>query len=139
MIRMKRIGNLAVTLGGIMVIAGAMLRITGKDIAVWIYMAGAVLFLICQLCDRYDGDSVTIRRLRGQQIVGAVFLVLSAVLMYAERWRPEILMNHDMNASLHSFLVGLTARNSWIVFMCISALFELYSSFRLEHESKKEE
>lgn len=124
--------------GGIALIAGAVLRITGIAVAPYLYLGGAIIFGIAQIMDRYDGDSPVVKRLRAQQVLGALFLLISGFLMYAERWRPDIIMNHQSGGAIHSTLVALTAPNNWILFMCIAAVFELYSSFRLDKELEKE-
>lgn len=126
-------------IGGVVLLAGAVMHITGSDISRYLYCGGAVLFAVGQITDGYDGDNLTIRRLRGQQVLGAVFLLLSGLMMCSERWHSDIVMNMEMGDTLRSFLSMLTARNGWIVTMTFAAVFELYSAMRLEHEQKKED
>ena len=136
---MARLESMICPLGGLLVLAGALAHTFTPRTAVWLYCAGAVMFSVSLFFDRYDGGNVTIKRLRGQQVLGAIFLLLSAVLMYAEEFRPEILSNTHLQGTLRTLLVSITARNNWIVFMCIAALFELYSSVRMDMELKKEQ
>lgn len=136
---MNRILEYVMMAGGLVLLVGVVLKMFAPDIAPVIYLAGALSYFAGQIPRRYDGDSMVIRRLHGQQVLGAFFLVLSAVLMYAEKWRPSIVMNTEMPEGLHRTLVSLTAPNSWIVFMAIAAVFELYSSLRIGYELKKEE
>lgn len=134
---MERVLNVVMIAGGVVLLAGAILRITGHEVAVWLYVIGAAMFAAAQFYDRYGGSNPVVRRLRGQQVLGAVLLLFSALLMYAERWHPEIVMDSSMSDSLRAVLSSLTSRNSWIVFAFISAIFELYSSFRLDAEERK--
>lgn len=135
---MEKALNIAMVAGGVMLLAGAVLKITGPEVAVWLYLAGAVLFATAQFYDRYGGRDPVMRRLRGQQVLGAVLLLFSALLMYAERWRPGIVMNTGMADNLRAVLSTLTSRNNWIVFAFVAAVFELYSSFRMDAEEHKD-
>ena len=65
-------------------------------------------------CIRYDGRNFIIKRLRRQQIFGAVALVFTGVLMFTMK------------------------RNEWIVCLSIAAVLELYTAFRIPQELEKE-
>lgn len=135
---MRGLTDIVMMVGGITLLAGAVMHITGSDMSMHLYCGGTLMFAMAQLSDRYDGDNLTIRRLRGQQVLGAIFLLLSGLMMYAERWHTDIVMNMQLNDTLRSLLGMLTARNGWIATMSFAAIFELYSSLRLDHELKKE-
>ncbi len=125
------------TVGGVLLLVGAAVYITGWSYAPYFYLAGSVMFASGQFSDRYTGDDKIIKRLRFQQVLGAVFLLLTAVLMFAEPIHNHILANGTMAPTLRSFLLDLTRRNNWIVTLSIGAVFELYSSFRLDKISKE--
>lgn len=125
------------TVGGVLLLFGAAVFITGWDYAPFIYLAGSVMFASGQFADRYTGDDKIIKRLRFQQILGACFLLLTAALMFADGIHSMLLTDNSMSPGLRSFLLGLTRKNNWIVTLSIGAVFELYSSFRLDHISKE--
>ena len=125
------------TVGGVLLLFGAAVFITGWDYAPFIYLAGSVMFASGQFADRYTGDDKIINRLRFQQILGACFLLLTAALMFADGIHSMLLTDNTMAPGLRSFLLGLTRKNNWIVTLSIGAVFELYSSFRLDHISKE--
>ena len=122
------------TVGGVLLLFGAAVFITGWDYAPFIYLAGSLMFAFA---DRYTGDDKIIKRLRFQQILGACFLLLTAALMFADGIHSMLLTDNTMSPGLRSFLLGLTRKNNWIVTLSIGAVFELYSSFRLDHISKE--
>ena len=93
---------------------GAMLQITRWELSPVIYTIGAVLFAYVQVMDGYQGQNLIIRRLRRQQILGAVLLVFTGVLMFVMK------------------------RNEWIVCLTIAAILELYTAFRIPAEMEKE-
>ena len=125
------------TVGGVLLLFGAAVFITGWDYAPFIYLAGSVMFASGQFADRYTGDDKIIKRLRFQQILGVCFLLLTAALMFADGIHSMLLTDNTMAPGLRSFLLGLTRKNNWIVTLSIGAVFELYSSFRLDHISKE--
>lgn len=125
------------TVGGVLLLVGAAVYITGWSYAPYFYMAGSVMFASGQFADRYTGDDKIVKRLRFQQVLGAVFLLLTAVLMFAEPIHNHILLKTGMSPNLRSFLLDLTRKNNWIITLSVGAIFELYSSFRLDKLSKE--
>lgn len=67
-----------------------------------------------QLVSDYKGKNIIIRRLRRQQLLGAMLLVLTGVIMLL--WK----------------------RNEWIVCLTVAAVLELYTAFRIPQEEAKE-
>lgn len=101
--------------GAILLLIGAVLQITRWEFAPYLYTLGAVMFGYVQVMgNRYDGKSFIIKRLRKQQIFGAIALVFTGVLMFT------------------------TKRNEWIVCLSIAAVLELYTAFRIPQELDKE-
>lgn len=101
--------------GAILLLIGAILQITRWEFAPYWYTLGAVMFGYVQVMgNRYDGKSFIIKRLRKQQIFGAIALVFTGVLMFT------------------------TKRNEWIVCLSIAAVLELYTAFRIPQELDKE-
>ena len=102
-------------IGALLVLAGAMLQITRWELSPYIYTVGAVLFAYVQvMMGRYDGKNLIIRRLRRQQIIGAILLVFAGVLMFTSK------------------------RNEWIVCLTIAAVLQLYTAYRIPSELEKD-
>lgn len=134
---MSKMINVVMTVGGILLLVGAMLMITGWGYSPYIYLFGSILFAAAQLSDRYDGDDFILKRLRLQQVLGAILLVVTGFLMFAGRYHQELMFNDEMNDNIRSFLLTLTAKNSWIVTLCMATLFELYSAFRIDARNRQ--
>lgn len=100
--------------GAIMALVGAAVYITGWPYAPYIYTIGAGLFALAQINSPYQGENKNIKRLRRQQILGALFLVVAGGFMF---FRPN---------------------NEWVVILTLGALIELYTSFRIPQEEKKD-
>ena len=96
---MSKSYNIISMAGAVLLLAGAVLQITRWELAPYLYTLGAVMFGYVQVMgNRYDGRNFIIKRLRRQQIFGAVALVFTGVLMFTMK------------------------RNEWIVCLSIAAV-----------------
>lgn len=111
---MKKIQQTIYIIGGILLVMGAALYITKWTWAPYIYIAGSFMFGTMQMLDRYTGNNFILRRLRRQQVIGAIALMLTGILM--------ITCKH----------------NEWIMCMLVGCLLELYTAFRIPQEYEKE-
>jgi phosphatidylserine synthase len=111
---MKRGTTIMQMTGAVLLLIGAMLQITRWELAPVLYTIGAVLFAYVQVMSRYEGKNLIIRRLRRQQILAAVLLVFTGVLMF------------------------VTRHNEWVLCLTIAAILELYTAFRIPSELEKE-
>ncbi|NDV60591.1 hypothetical protein [Bacteroides sp. 519] len=111
---MKQIIPALYVVGASMALIGAAVYITGWPFAPYIYTIGATLFALAQINSPYTGNNKNIKRLRKQQIFGALFLVLAGAFMF------------------------FTNKNEWIVILTIGAFLELYTAFRIPQEENKE-
>lgn len=127
------------TVGGVLLLLGAAVYITGWEYSPYFYLIGSLMFACGQFADRYDGNDPIMKRLRFQQVLGACFLLITAALMFSENFHNRLLADTGAGGSMRSFLITLTRRNNWIVTLSIGAVFELYSSFRMDRFSRKEE
>ncbi len=94
-------------IGALLLLAGAALMITGWTLAPYLFCVGALLFAAMQMTDRYEGKDITVKRLRRQQLIGSLMLLVTGVLMFVER------------------------HNGWIVTLTIAAVIQLYTAFRM--------
>jgi hypothetical protein len=112
---MKQLQQTLYYLGGILLVTGAALYITQWAWAPYLYIIGSFLFGAMQMLDRYTGKSFILRRLRRQQLLGAVALMLTGVLMLSCK------------------------HNEWILCLLVGCIFELYTAFRIPQELEKEQ
>lgn len=121
---LSRLQSLAFTLGGLLLLVGTLLPMvpTLALYAPYVFSTGALLFGTLQLVQRYDGRSIVIRRLRRQQMLGALLLMISACLMLITDFRLLPLRGGE-----------------WKITLAVAAVLELYTAFRLPAELEKEE
>ena len=111
---MSKIYQIVQGVGAVLLLVGAMLQITRWELSPILYTIGAVMFAYVQVMSRYEGKNLIVRRLRRQQILGAVLLVFAGVLMF------------------------VTRHNEWVLCLTVAAILELYTAFRIPSELEKE-
>ena len=111
---MSKIYQIVQGVGAVLLLVGAMLQITRWELSPILYTIGAVMFAYVQVMTRYEGKNLIVRRLRRQQILGAVLLVFAGVLML------------------------VTKHNEWVLCLTVAAILELYTAFRIPSELEKE-
>jgi hypothetical protein len=111
---MSKIYQIVQGVGAVLLLVGAMLQITRWELSPILYTIGAVMFAYVQVMTRYEGKNLIVRRLRRQQILGAVLLVFAGVLMF------------------------VTNHNEWVLCLTVAAILELYTAFRIPSELEKE-
>ena len=82
---MKQLGPALFTAGAIMALTGAAVFITGWIYAPYIYTVGAGCIALAQVNTPVKGKSKTLKRLRVQQIFGALALILTGAFMFTTR------------------------------------------------------
>ncbi len=85
-----------------------------------------------QWLQRYEGTSITIRRLRRMQVLAGVFFIITGVLMvdfvhmFVRTWFS------DMQTYIQY------AYNKWVLTLLIAVVLEVYSMHRLSKELSRE-
>ncbi len=120
--KLSKIQNAVFMVGGILLLVGAGTYFTGWLYAFYLYAAGAFAFAAMQLLAGYEGDNFVIRRLRGQQVIGALLLVCTALFM-----------------AMRTFDFGFARGQEWVVSLTVACVLELYTAFRIPAELEKEE
>lgn len=111
---MKQFLSACFVVGAVMVLLGALVYVTGWELAPYIYTVGAALVALAQINSPSVSHRVAVKRLRRQQMFGALALVLTGAFM---------LFTHG---------------NEWIVSLTIAAILELYTAIRIPQEEAKD-
>ena len=108
--------------GGVLVIMGAAAFLLWPVAAFVLFTLGAVLFSAMLLQQQYEGRNFILRRLRRQQLLGCVALLVTACLM-----------------AMQVFRFGFARRNEWVVCLAIACVLLLYTAFRIPAELRRNE
>lgn len=111
---MKQIQTIMFVAGAVLLLLGAAVMVTGWAYAPYVYCVGAVLVAVVQLANGYKGSDITIKRLRRQQVFGALLLLLTGLFMFT------------------------TKHNEWVVCLTVAAVLELYTSWRIPYLQEKD-
>ena len=122
-------------IGGILLVAGTgcYVFLFHQGIACWVALAGALAFSLVQICQRYDGSSFVVRRLRRIMLLADVLFVIAALMMIESYYgflRP-------MFSNLQTYFTWIY--NKWIIALLVAALLEIYSTHRIDRELRKEQ
>lgn len=115
--------------GAVLMLAGAAMGMFVKEIAPYVYAVGVLAFVAIQVQQRYEGRDFTIQRLRRIMLMSDVLLIAVAALMFADYGNPFGLEHLTWLNYVH---------NNWVVLLLIAALIQLYTTFRIDSELRKE-
>ncbi len=134
-------------LQSITLLIGAFLMVVGVGLAIfagakyvgpWMFFFGAILFSLMQFCQRYQGESITIIRLRRILIFSNILFILSALLLLENSYL--ILFRGFLNWFENGYTYYMNfIHNNWVVVLLLAAVLEVYSTHRISKELKKEE
>ncbi|MDO4779659.1 MAG: hypothetical protein Q3992_01385 [Bacteroides sp.] len=111
---MKNLLNAFMFIGALMVVVGAAAYITKWEYAKYIFTVGAGMYALYVVNTPIAVQTATTRRLRVQQIFGALGLIVTGLFMITTRG------------------------NEWIAALLVSAILILYTAIRIPQEIKKE-
>lgn len=122
--------NAIFVIGAIAMVVGCICFIFMLPAAPYIYSIGAVLFVVMQLRQRYEGVNFVIRRLRRIVMVSDFLLLFTGVMMFA---------NHSYDFLGLNLLTWLQyVHNNWVVTLLIAAVLQLYTAYRIDVELGKD-
>ena len=101
-------------------LVGVAIFILHPTSGMYIYGVGTLMFTLMQIRAEYIGRDIAVIRLRRQQLFACCCFVLAIVMM---------------SMQLHNW--GPCRRQEWVVALTIGCVLELYTSFRIPQELKK--
>ena len=136
--QLSKLESIIYLLGGIMMVAGAGLYafFIIQHVACWIMLIGALAFVLMQSRQRYDGSSLTIRRLRKIMTIAGFGFIIAGFFMVEDSYmflRPVF----SNTAEGYTTYVNVFHYNR-VILLLISAILEMYTSHSISYELKKE-
>lgn len=124
-------GALLMVIGVGCMVFGVMIHLSAVVFAI-----GATTFALLQMSQRYDGPSLTIRRLRTLMVLGDISIILSALLAVENAYR--LVLPLFLNFGVDGYNVyAQYIHNNWVIPLLIGAIFELYTTHRITNELNK--
>lgn len=129
MTQLSKWQSILFAVGALLILVGAVMGMVIKSVAPYVFAVGVLAFVGVQIQQRYEGDNLTIQRLRRIMLFSDVLLVGAAFLMFADYGNP-------LGLDIITYLNYI--HNNWVVVLLLAALIQLYSVFRIDSELKKE-
>ncbi len=127
--QLNRAENITFLCGAVLMVVGSGANIFALEWAPYVFAMGVIAFVLMQLKQQYEGDNLTIRRLRRITVASDFFFLLAAVLMFAGKG--------NMFGLPYLFYVQYV-HNNWVVALLVAAVLQLYSTHRIGRELDKE-
>ena len=130
----NKLQSILFVLGGILMVigVGCFVFMFKQQIVSWLFLVGTVLFATMQMMQGYEGNNITIRRLKNIMNLADMVFIFSGILMVDNVYgfiRPAFSNPMDYLNYLY---------NKWVVLLLIAAIMEIYTMHRIEWEIKKE-
>ena len=125
---LNRWQNMLFLTGGLLMVAGAGVSLLEWGSAPYIYTIGALAFTSMQFLHRYDGSSITLRRLRSILILSDLLFLATAVLMFA---------SIDNAFGLPQIFYVQYIYRKWVGTLLLAAVIQVYAVHRIDYEAKK--
>ena len=119
---LNSVQNTIFRLGGILLLCGTCAYLFHQMTGMILFVTGVLGFTTMQMLCRYEGQDVTLLRLRRQQLLSDVCFLLSAAAMTAQ---------------VLEFSPLWARRNLWILLLVIGCVLQLYTAFRIPSEWEK--
>lgn len=138
--QLNKTQSIIMLVGAILMVAGAGLYVlgaeTGHKAAPCVFVPGTLMFVAMQTEQRYDGNDITLRRLRRIMLTGGAFFIISAVLMAENAY--QVVYPYFLKAGINGYNAYLRyIHNNWVVSLLVAAVLQLYSTMRISSELKK--
>ena len=112
--------------------AGCFAFMWQQEVMCWIYLAGAVMFATMQMMQTYEGNNITVRRLKKIMTTADIFFVLSGILMVDNAYR---FMQQASTNYVASYQYEF---NQCVSLLLVAAVLEIYTMHRISAELSKE-
>ena len=126
---LNKLQGIIYCIGAVLMLVGAVMGMAAPALAPYVFAVGALAFVAMQVQQRYDGQNLTIQRLRRIMLISDILLILVAALMFADRGNPFGLDHLTWLRYIH---------NNWVIGLLIAAFLQLYTVYRIDAELQKE-
>lgn len=124
--------------GALMVIgAGCFVVMWQQKVFCWVFLLGALMFSAMQASQIYEGNDLTLKRLKRLQALANLAFMLAGMLMVDSAYGYlQVLFGQGAQA-YYNYLQYVY--NKWVVLLLIAALLEIYTAHRIDYEIKKQD
>jgi hypothetical protein len=127
--QLNKVQSIVFVAGAVLMVVGAGVSLLQWVLAPYIYAVGAVGFATMQMMQVYEGNNVTICRLRRIMLLSDLLFLVTAVLMFASQGNPF---------GISQITYVQYVYNKWVGTLLLAAILQLYVTHRIDNELAKE-
>lgn len=126
------IGAIMMVVGVGCIVFGIMLKATSI-----IFCIGSISFALMQMTQTYDGNNITLKRLRHIMVLANIAFIISGLLMLENVYKFFFPLFANTIEGYNTYIH--VVYNNWVVALLIGAVLEIYTTHRIAYVIKKEE
>ena len=134
------------TLQNYILLIGAIMMVTGVGCIVFgimpkatsiVFCVGAISFALMQMTQTYEGNNVTLRRLRHIMVLADIAFIISGLLMLENVYKFFFPLFANTIEGYNTYIH--VVYNNWVVALLVGAVLEIYTTHRIAYVIRKEE
>jgi len=131
--QLSKLQSIVFLLGGALMVVGvgSFVLLFYQSVSCWFFLAGAILFATVQLMQTFEGDNITIKRLKRIQDLSDILFIIAGIILVDTVYG----FFRDFFSNYENYVTYLY--NKWVVVLFLATLLELYTVHRIDYELSK--
>lgn len=131
--QLSKLQSIVFLLGGALMVigVGSFVLLFYQSVSCWVFLAGAILFATVQLMQTFEGDNITIKRLKRIQDLSDILFIIAGIILVDTVYG----FFRDFFSSYENYVTYLY--NKWVIVLFLATLLELYTVHRIDYELSK--
>ncbi len=131
--QLSKLQSIVFLLGGALMVVGvgSFVLLFYQSVSCWVFLAGAILFATVQLMQTFEGDNITIKRLKKIQDLSDILFIIAGIILVDTVYG----FFRDFFSSYENYVTYLY--NKWVIVLFLATLLELYTVHRIDYELSK--
>ena len=131
--QLSKLQSIVFLLGGALMVVGvgSFVLLFYQSVSCWVFLAGAILFATVQLMQTFEGDNITIKRLKRIQDLSDILFIIAGIILVDTVYG----FFRDFFSNYENYVTYLY--NKWVVVLFLATLLELYTVHRIDYELSK--
>ena len=131
--QLSKLQSIVFLLGGALMVVGvgSFVLLFYQSVSCWVFLAGAILFATVQLMQTFEGDNITIKRLKRIQDLSDILFIIAGILLVDTVYG----FFRDFFSNYENYVTYLY--NKWVIVLFLATLLELYTVHRIDYELSK--
>ena len=131
--QLSKLQSIVFLLGGALMVVGvgSFVLLFYQSVSCWVFLAGAILFATVQLMQTFEGDNITIKRLKRIQDLSDILFIIAGIILVDTVYG----FFRDFFSNSENYVTYLY--NKWVIVLFLATLLELYTVHRIDYELSK--